>query len=148
MKAKSYLWGMTAVLLAATALRLVALGTVPPGLYHDEAAHGLDALDVLQGDLPRVRGTRGQLEAALWAILQKSWNSLLPRGGTITLRTWEEEGSVWCTIASHPQKWYPHCYLIWQSKLHGTEGDLNQAMFTNGSPIAEFTPIRHFHLMN
>ena len=38
-----------AVLLVATALRLTALGDVPPGLYHDEAYHGLDALDILRG---------------------------------------------------------------------------------------------------
>ncbi len=39
------------VLLVATALRLTALGRVPPGLYHDEAYNGLDALKVLDGDL-------------------------------------------------------------------------------------------------
>jgi 4-amino-4-deoxy-L-arabinose transferase-like glycosyltransferase len=37
--------------LVATALRLVAFGEVPPGLYHDEAYHGLDAVDILQGQL-------------------------------------------------------------------------------------------------
>lgn len=36
----------------AGALRLVGLGRVPPGLYHDEAFNGLDALRVLAGDLP------------------------------------------------------------------------------------------------
>jgi len=38
-------------LLAAT-LRFIALGDVPPGLYHDEAYNGLDALDVLAGQRP------------------------------------------------------------------------------------------------
>ncbi len=42
---------MVLVLLVATALRLAALGQVPPGLYHDEAQNGLDALGVLEGDL-------------------------------------------------------------------------------------------------
>jgi 4-amino-4-deoxy-L-arabinose transferase-like glycosyltransferase len=42
---------MVVVLLGATALRLAAFGQVPPGLYHDEAYHGLDALDVLDGQL-------------------------------------------------------------------------------------------------
>ncbi len=37
--------------LAAT-LRLVALTRLPPGLYHDEAFNGLDALQVLQGSFP------------------------------------------------------------------------------------------------
>jgi len=40
---------MVAVLLVATALRLIAFGEVPPGLYHDEAYHGLDVLDILRG---------------------------------------------------------------------------------------------------
>jgi hypothetical protein len=37
---------MVAVLLAAAALRLVALGQVPPGLSHDEAYNGVTALEV------------------------------------------------------------------------------------------------------
>jgi len=37
------------VLLVATALRLTAFGKVPPGLYGDEAYHGLDVLDILNG---------------------------------------------------------------------------------------------------
>jgi 4-amino-4-deoxy-L-arabinose transferase-like glycosyltransferase len=48
---RNALWGSVAVLLVATALRLAALGDVPPGLYHDEAYHGLDALDILRGQL-------------------------------------------------------------------------------------------------
>ena len=51
MSRRTMLWGMVAVLLAATALRLVAFGQIPPGLYHDEAYHGLDALQILEGDL-------------------------------------------------------------------------------------------------
>jgi len=49
---KNLLWWMVAVLLVATALRLIAFGEVPPGLYHDEAYHGLDVLDVLSGHFP------------------------------------------------------------------------------------------------
>ncbi|MGD2143151.1 MAG: glycosyltransferase family 39 protein [Anaerolineae bacterium] len=41
--------GLTAV---AAALRLLALGSIPPGLYHDEAFNGLDALGVLAGKTP------------------------------------------------------------------------------------------------
>jgi 4-amino-4-deoxy-L-arabinose transferase-like glycosyltransferase len=33
-------------------LRLPALGEIPPGLYHDEAFNGLDALEVLEGRWP------------------------------------------------------------------------------------------------
>jgi 4-amino-4-deoxy-L-arabinose transferase-like glycosyltransferase len=36
----------------AAALRLFALGEIPPGLYHDEAFNGLDALKVLTGQWP------------------------------------------------------------------------------------------------
>ena len=51
MRAREYLWWMVAVLLVATALRLVAFGEVPPGLYPAEAYHGLDGVDILQGHL-------------------------------------------------------------------------------------------------
>ena len=38
------------LLLIGAGLRLWDVGRVPPGLYHDEAQHGLDALDVLSGN--------------------------------------------------------------------------------------------------
>jgi len=41
-----------ALLLLGAGLRLAAWGDVPPGLYHDEAFNGLDALQVLQGHFP------------------------------------------------------------------------------------------------
>jgi 4-amino-4-deoxy-L-arabinose transferase-like glycosyltransferase len=36
----------------AAAMRVIGLGHLPPGLYHDEAYNGLDALQVLQGWFP------------------------------------------------------------------------------------------------
>ncbi len=36
----------------AGTLRFLSLGDVPPGLYHDEAFNGLDALQVLKGNYP------------------------------------------------------------------------------------------------
>jgi len=36
----------------AAAVRIFALGEIPPGLYHDEAFNGLDALGVLAGRWP------------------------------------------------------------------------------------------------
>ena len=42
---------LISLLLIGAGLRLWDVGRVPPGLYHDEAQHGLDALDVLSGDL-------------------------------------------------------------------------------------------------
>jgi hypothetical protein len=40
---------MTIVLLVAAALRFVALAEIPPGLYFDESANGVDALRVIGG---------------------------------------------------------------------------------------------------
>ncbi len=39
------------LLLLGALLRFWAIGQIPPGLYHDEAYHGLDALAVLNGDI-------------------------------------------------------------------------------------------------
>ena len=38
--------------LIALAIRLYGLHQWPPGLYNDEAANGMDAIDVLQGRWP------------------------------------------------------------------------------------------------
>ncbi len=43
---------VVALMLIAGALRFYELGAWPPGLYHDEAYNGLDALRVLAGDHP------------------------------------------------------------------------------------------------
>jgi 4-amino-4-deoxy-L-arabinose transferase-like glycosyltransferase len=40
---------LTAVIVLAAALRLYRLDALPPGLYHDEAYNGLDALALLEG---------------------------------------------------------------------------------------------------
>ena len=45
------LFALVAVLLVAATLRWAACGQVPPGLYHDEAYNGLDAVEVLRGRL-------------------------------------------------------------------------------------------------
>ena len=42
---------LAAILLLAAFLRFWQLETLPPGLYHDEAYNGLDALSLLEGDL-------------------------------------------------------------------------------------------------
>lgn len=43
---------LLAIIGLASVLRLYALDRLPPGLYHDEAYNGLDALNVLQGQHP------------------------------------------------------------------------------------------------
>ena len=40
------------LLIIGAGLRLVRFGQVPPGLYHDEAQNGIDALRVIDGELP------------------------------------------------------------------------------------------------
>jgi 4-amino-4-deoxy-L-arabinose transferase-like glycosyltransferase len=45
-------WPVWALMLIAGVLRFYELGAWPPGLYHDEAYNGLDALQVLAGDHP------------------------------------------------------------------------------------------------
>ncbi|MGQ9556102.1 MAG: ArnT family glycosyltransferase [Anaerolineae bacterium] len=40
---------LMAVLIVAILFRVYRLDTVPPGLFHDEAANGLDVLDILRG---------------------------------------------------------------------------------------------------
>lgn len=46
-------WGsVVALVVLAGVLRFFALGRIPPGLYHDEAFNGLDALGVLEGHTP------------------------------------------------------------------------------------------------
>ncbi len=56
-------------------------------------------LPLLADGLPAVRGYGRALEISLWILLRRSWMSLLPQGGSITVRTWEDAGSVWCTIS-------------------------------------------------
>jgi len=45
-------WALVAITLLGAALRCVAIDRLPPGLYHDEAYNGLDALNVLRGETP------------------------------------------------------------------------------------------------
>ena len=59
----------------------------------------IQILPLLASDLPAVRGHRRSLETSLWTLLRRSWMSLLPRGGSLTVRTWEEGGSVWCAVS-------------------------------------------------
>jgi len=46
---RTYYLALLAIVAVALALRLFRFGQLPPGLYHDEAYNGLDALRVLQG---------------------------------------------------------------------------------------------------
>ncbi|MDI7275744.1 MAG: glycosyltransferase family 39 protein [Anaerolineae bacterium] len=48
----TYVLSLAAIILVAFALRAARFGQVPPGLYHDEAFNGMDALAVLQGNRP------------------------------------------------------------------------------------------------
>lgn len=52
LSARTYGLALAAIVAVALALRLAGFGSIPPGLYHDEAYNGLDALQVLQGERP------------------------------------------------------------------------------------------------
>ena len=60
---------LVAFVLIVAALRFHRLSEIPPGLYHDEGAHGVDALDVLQGDhavfFPENNGREGLIVYAV-----------------------------------------------------------------------------------
>ncbi len=45
-------WALAAITLLGAVLRFAAIDRLPPGLYHDEAYNGLDALNVLRGQTP------------------------------------------------------------------------------------------------
>ncbi len=67
------------VVLLAAALRLIALDRIPPGLFYDEAANGIDALHVLAGAHPVFfTGNQGReplliyLQAATFALIGPS----------------------------------------------------------------------------
>ncbi len=67
------------VVLLAAALRLIALDHIPPGLFYDEAANGVDALRVLAGAHPVFfTGNQGReplliyLQAATFALIGPS----------------------------------------------------------------------------
>ncbi len=49
---RTYILVLAAIVGLALALRLAGFGAIPPGLYHDEAYNGLDALQVLRGARP------------------------------------------------------------------------------------------------
>ena len=49
---RSTLYALLAIITVGALLRVVGLGKQPPGLYHDEAYYGLDALRVLAGERP------------------------------------------------------------------------------------------------
>ncbi len=60
---------LLALALAVEALRLHRLSEIPPGLFFDEGAHGVDAIRVLQGDhavfFPENRGREGLIVYAV-----------------------------------------------------------------------------------
>jgi hypothetical protein len=61
---------LTLILGVAALLRPLALDHIPPGLYFDEAADAVDALDILRtGHWPAFYDTQGGKEA-LWMWLQ------------------------------------------------------------------------------
>lgn len=63
------------ILAVAAILRLFALGRIPPGLYYDEAANAVDALNTLRsGNWPAFYDTQGGKEALwMWLLAAVFW---------------------------------------------------------------------------
>ncbi len=86
--------------LVVAALRFHRLGDIPPGLYHDEGAHGVDALRVLQGKhavfFPQNNGREGLIiyaVAPFVALLGRTMLALrlpmaLANAGTVFALFW------------------------------------------------------------
>lgn len=64
------------ILLAGLALRFYRLGTLPPGLYRDEAFYALDALDVLAGARPLYFASNNGREPLFIYLLSLSLGAL------------------------------------------------------------------------
>ncbi len=75
---------MALIILAAFALRVYDLNGVPPGLTHDEAAHGHDAATVLAGFRP-IYFTVGYGREPLYDYVNAGWFTLVGRS-VFTLR--------------------------------------------------------------
>jgi 4-amino-4-deoxy-L-arabinose transferase-like glycosyltransferase len=108
------------------ALRLPGIGRVPPGLYHDEARHGLDALHVLDGDVPLYfEANNGReplfiyLVTASVAVLGRSPIAIrLPSAfiGLLTLAAtydlaralWRREAGRWAVAVLSVTFWHVH----------------------------------------
>ncbi|MBN1889731.1 MAG: glycosyltransferase family 39 protein [Thermoflexales bacterium] len=74
-----------AILLAAAFLRLWQLGDVPPGLTHDEAGHGQDAIAILHGARP-IYQTVGYGREPLYDYVTAAVMALLGRSDYLALR--------------------------------------------------------------
>jgi 4-amino-4-deoxy-L-arabinose transferase-like glycosyltransferase len=63
------LWLALGITLLAAALRFPAISQHPPGFYHDEAFNGLDALRILDGELPVFLPSNGGREAGFMYVV-------------------------------------------------------------------------------
>ena len=91
---------LVALVLIVAALRLHRLSDIPPGLYHDEGAHGVDALRVLEGEhavfFPENNGREGLIVYAVApfvAVLGRTMLALrlpvaLASAGTVFVLFW------------------------------------------------------------
>ncbi|MGC9347418.1 MAG: ArnT family glycosyltransferase, partial [Anaerolineae bacterium] len=115
-----------ALLILGFTLRFPGIGQIPPGLYHDEAQHGLDALSVLDGHLPLYfEANNGReplfiyLVTASVAVLGRNPLAIrLPSAfvGLVTLaaiydlaRTlWRREAGLWALAVLSVTFWHVH----------------------------------------
>ncbi|MBX7244211.1 MAG: glycosyltransferase family 39 protein [Candidatus Sumerlaeaceae bacterium] len=59
-------WAAAAIVLLAAVLRLVALDSIPPGLWYDEAIYALDGLSIGHGNWPIFFTTEGHMREPLY----------------------------------------------------------------------------------
>lgn len=63
-------------------------------------AQGIRILSLLAPELSLAAGDPVEVSRALRALLRDARAALLPAGGTITLRTWEDDGYLHCAVAN------------------------------------------------
>lgn len=115
-----------ALLLVGVGLRMPGIGVVPPGLYHDEAQNGLDALDVLAGN-PQIYFAANNGREPMFIYLVSASVAMLGRtplairlpslyAGILTLAAtydlarvlWRRRVGLWALAALSATFWHVH----------------------------------------
>ena len=85
MKKRTLILLLLLILLVAFGLRTFQLTEIPPGLTHDEANHGREAIGILDGDLLAVQSSKDA----------KNGQIVVARlGDDVTVKRYRQEGKV------------------------------------------------------
>ncbi len=108
-------WVLLALILClATALRLWRLDSVPPGLTHDEAGHGQDAIAILHGARPLYE-TIGYGREPLYDYVVAAGFAILGRTDYLVLRGVSAASGLLTIIATY--LWVRHAFGPWEAIL-------------------------------